>query len=257
MTVRRRPLDYDLENPPAGVRLNFPDAAVRLGITVAEMAKAAGISTTAMCRLMTNDWPVRTDPQAIYTALMELFEKRGATPDEVACMFHARLSSQRRKAVEAIAPPKAPKAAKTPKTQPPQEDETMLLPKQTMSRATKQAFGLFRNPFDSELQPTDEIFTNSEVAYVREACLQAALNGSFVAITGESGSGKTTAVQNLEEALHRDRKPVVVIRPVILAMNESKPIRAGDVLDAIVRTLDPAATIRQRMDGAQADGGGR
>lgn len=251
MTVHQKPLPYEIENPPPGVRLNFPDAAVRLGITVAQMAQAAGISNTAMCRLMTNDWPVRTDPQAIYSALIELFEARGATPEEVVCMFHARINSQRRRAIEAITPadhkPRRRKGAAV--AQPQQEDETMLLSKQTMSRATKQAFGLFRNPFDSELQPSDDIFVNSDVAYAREACLQAALNGSFVGLVGESGSGKTTTVQNLEETLLRDRKPVIVIRPVILAMSEGKPIKAGDVLDSIIRTLDPTATIKQRIDG--------
>jgi type II secretory pathway predicted ATPase ExeA len=252
MTVHQRPLDYDLENPPEGVRLNFPDVAVRLGITVSQMAQAARISTTALCRLMTNEWPKRTDPQEIYTALIALFEARGATPDEVETLFHARLSAQRRKAVESIAPPKEPKPAKARKHQPQQEDETMLLTKQTLSPEARRAFSLFRNPFDSTLGPNDQLYINTDIAFVREACLQAAMNSSFVALVGESGSGKTTAVESMEETIARDRRPVIVIRPSVLGMEDrayaGKPVKASDILAAVITTLEPRMTPKPTIE---------
>jgi type II secretory pathway predicted ATPase ExeA len=253
MTVKRPPLAYDPASPPEGVRLNFADVAAKLRITVTDMAKAAGIGRASIARLINNEWPTRTDQAELREQLTALFVQHGAGADEVATLFHARIGSQARKAFDKVALPEPPRVGRRTraKTINPEveEEETMLFAKQTMTRSARQAFGLFRNPFDTELAPDDEIFINADVAYVREACLQAAMNGSFVAVVGESGSGKTTTVKCLEDLLLRDRKPVVVIRPSILAMGDRKPIRAGDVLDAIVSTLDPSVSIKGRMQG--------
>lgn len=262
MTVKRPPLRYDPAMPPAGVRLNFADVAARLRITVTDMVKATELGRASIARLMNNEWPTRTDQALLREQLHALFVMHDATDDDLATLFHARIASQTRKAFDKLArqpaanEPVEPDPYAVPKKPepepPPQEDETMLLAKQTLSRAAKHAFTLFRNPFDSDLQPEDEIFVNAEFAYVREACLQAALNSSFVALVGESGSGKSTTVESLEDSILRDRKPVIVIRPSVLGMEDrmaaGKPVKAGDILQAIITTLDTRATPKQTVE---------
>jgi type II secretory pathway predicted ATPase ExeA len=245
MTVRRPALRYDPADPPKGVRLNLADVAARLRVTVSHMCKATGLGRASIARLCTNEWPARVDQAELRAGLHDLLANAGASNDELATLFHARIGSQTRAAFD--------KAAKPESDQPPeQEEESMLLPKQTLSRQARQAFGVFRNPFDSDLQPDDEIFMNSEFAYVREACLQAALNSSFVALVGESGSGKSTTVEGLEDTIVRDRKPVIVIRPSVLGMEDrmyaGKPVKAGDILQAIITTLDARATPKQTVE---------
>jgi type II secretory pathway predicted ATPase ExeA len=127
-----------------------------------------------------------------------------------------------------------------------------LLPKQTLSSTARKHFSLFANPFDGEVCSTDQMYVNAEIRYVREACWQAATAGRCVAVVGESGSGKTTLVGDLRERVNADRKPVFVIEPSVLGMEETdakgKALRAGDILTAIVMTLAPQLAVAQTSE---------
>lgn len=72
------------------------------------------------------------------------------------------------------------------------KDNEMLLRKATLNQAAKQHFGLFRDPFNDEIQSADDVYMTSDVRYVREAMFQTACHGGFVAVVGESGAGKST-----------------------------------------------------------------
>lgn len=237
----------DVEQPPEGLRLCIGRTASDLGISVRDLAAAAGMSATAMFRLMAeNRWPAKQDAAQIRGALETLCLERGATAEQVLTLWHAYVRDRghqlslvgRRNAARSHQPQ-------------PEKDEVsdMLLAKQTLSPAARKAFSLFVNPFDGEVVDADQMFTNGEIAYVREACLQAATGGRFVAVVSESGGGKTTVLANLEARLERDRAPVIVIRPWVLGMEdgsarESK-LKAGDIVASIVQTLDPSAKVPQ------------
>ena len=127
----------------------------------------------------------------------------------------------------------------------------MLMPKQTLTPAARKAFNLFTNPFDGEVVDDSQMFCNGEIAYVREACMQAAVGGRFVAVVSESGGGKTTMLGDLESRLVRDHKPVIVIKPWVLGMEDNdtrgKTLKSADILAAVVTTLDPLATVPQTL----------
>lgn len=55
------------------------------------------------------------------------------------------------------------------KTQPNQQEDLMLLRKQTLTMNAKKHFGLFTNPFTSDIRSSDELFLSNDVHYVREA----------------------------------------------------------------------------------------
>lgn len=133
----------------------------------------------------------------------------------------------------------------------PHKEDNMLLPKQTLSPAARKSFQLFTNPFDGEVIDDAQMFTNGEIAYVREACMQAAVGGRFVAVVSESGGGKTTMLGDLEARIQRDRKPVLVIKPWVLGMEDNdtrgKTLKSADILAAVITNLDPLATVPQTL----------
>jgi type II secretory pathway predicted ATPase ExeA len=128
----------------------------------------------------------------------------------------------------------------------------VLLPKQTLSHAARKAFSLFTNPFDGEVTTDEQMYTNGEVAYVREALHQCAVGGRFVALVGESGAGKTTIQSDLESRIERDHKSVLVIKPSVLGMEETdtrgKTLKATDILAAIISALDPLASMPHTLE---------
>ncbi|MDK4685414.1 hypothetical protein QDY72_09630 [Kingella negevensis] len=51
----------------------------------------------------------------------------------------------------------------------PEKDTEMLLRKSALSQATRQHFGMVRDPFNDEIQSAQDIFLTPDVRYVREA----------------------------------------------------------------------------------------
>lgn len=243
----------DVENPPEGYRLCISRTASELDISVRELAAAADLSPTALFRLTSeNSWPVKRDPAPIRAALEALCLERGATPEQMATLWHAYVRNRSRVLANEgrLDPVKARQANPRPQTDK-EEASDMLLAKQTLSPAARKAFGLFVNPFDGEVTDDSQMFSNGEIAYVREACLQAAVGGRFVAVVSESGGGKTTMLADLEARIQRDRKPVIVIRPWVLGMEDNdtrgKTLKSTDILASIVTTLDGLAVVPQTL----------
>lgn len=255
MTVRNIQPNFDPANPPEGRRLNLGVTAAHLGITITEMAAAGGISRTAVARLLSNEWPVKTDRALLVQGLLQFFAQRGASEADLATLFNAYLNgwdrAHKRPYLDPLPQPAAPRKPRAP-TPTEEEIDPMLLNKQTLGPAARRAFQLFTNPFDGDVMTDDEMFVNSEIGYVREACMQAAVNSRFVALVSESGGGKTTIATDLEARILRDRKPVIVIRPSVLGMEDSNSagqrLKSNDILAAIVTTLDPLATPKQTLE---------
>lgn len=128
----------------------------------------------------------------------------------------------------------------------------MLMGKQSLTPAARRAFGLAFNPFDAEVSSEEEMFTSSEIRFVREACWATGMHGSFVAVMGESGAGKTTIVADLKERVINSPTPIIMIEPSVLGMTGSdstgKMLKAGDILAAGVCSLAPNTLIKQSIE---------
>ena len=128
----------------------------------------------------------------------------------------------------------------------------MLLQNAALTPEARRHFNLPRNPFVDDVQSSDDVFQTASVRYVRASLLDCAQHHGFMAVVGESGAGKSTLAEDLEERIRTEGREVVVIRPYVLAMEESdakgKPMKSGQIAEAVVRTLDPQASIKSSPD---------
>lgn len=257
MTVKARKLPYDPAHPPVGTRLELGMVAAALKVTVSDMADAMGVARSTLHGVLSNTWPARyseQDKAAAHQALADLFTQRGASPEQLAVLWHAH--GHQGKYLDAdkntVQPaPKTPPAPPVPTPTTPQDEPDMLLPKQALSPQAKRHFKLFSNPFDGDVTKDEQMFNGDDVRYVREAAWQCAQVSGFVAIVGESGAGKTTIQADLEERIVRSADPVTIIRPSVLGMEQSErqgaQLCSADILHAIISQLAPQRTVPQTL----------
>jgi len=127
-------------------------------------------------------------------------------------------------------------------TQMSQEDDDMLLRKQRLTPAAKKTFGIFRDPFD-ELLSADEMWVSPDIRYVRESMYQTARHGGFVAVIGESGSGKTTIRRDLVQRIEDENLPVKLIEPYVVEAEDNdrkgKTFKSSDITSALLAAVAP------------------
>jgi type II secretory pathway predicted ATPase ExeA len=233
--------------------LGMQAIATQLGLTGPELARATGLSKSSLHRLMGHGvWPTRRNRGQLQERLQALFKTAGATPAQLNNLFQPVVR------ISAPGKGKAAKAHAKAASHPPshhhsnQENDPMVIPKQPLTQDARKAFGLFINPFDGEVETSEQMFQNTEFRYCREACWQAAAHGRFVAVVGESGAGKTTLLGDLQERIETERKQIVVIKPSVLGMEESdkvgKPVKVTGIIDAIIYTLDQTARPQQTIE---------
>lgn len=126
------------------------------------------------------------------------------------------------------------------------EDKEMLLRKAALTQAARRHFGLSRDPFGDEIRCADDVFMTPDARYVREAMYQTALHGGFMAVVGESGAGKSTLREDLQERVMREGRPIVVIEPYVLAMEDNdikgKTLKSAHIAEAVLEAVLPGCT---------------
>jgi type II secretory pathway predicted ATPase ExeA len=244
--------------PAVGQRLQLGNVCVDLRVSVADLAAVVCLPKTTAFKLLTNEWPHRLN-ESERARMREQIEQhlltRGATPEQLATLWHAHLG----KGARAVAAHAAAKTLRTDgqrtvtaMTNPdPEEDKDMLLPKQTLTPLARRHFKLTTNPFQGEVTSEVQMFNGDDIHYVRESAWQCCKTGSFVAIVGESGAGKTTVQTDLEERIAQSNEPITVIKPSVLGMEQSErqgtQLRSADILHAIISTLAPQRTMPQTL----------
>ena len=211
-----------------------------LDIAQADLVREAALSKAAAWRLANlGEWPKRHRAE-IRARVAAYLRSRGATPAHLRELFATDLVAE------------APVTTTANPTDHPTEDTTMLLRNATLTADARRAFGLTRDPFVDEIQTRSDVFASRDIRYVRNVLLDAAMNNGFVAIVGESGSGKSTLADDLEQRIADEQRPVRLIRPYVLAMEDresrGKPMRSTQIGEAIMRTLAPSVRIESRPD---------
>jgi len=102
-----------------------------------------------------------------------------------------------------------------------------------LKHETLKHFKLFRNPFQNDVRDRKDVYLSQDHRYVQEAMLDAAMNGGFVAVVGEVGSGKTVMRELVFEQLQRDERVVVVFPQTI----DKRRLTAYGICQAIIRDV--------------------
>lgn len=115
-----------------------------------------------------------------------------------------------------------------------------------LTPAAKKHFKLFRDPFQFDMNSTDDVFLSAEQRYIVEAMFQTAKHGGFLAIAGESGSGKSTL-----RKLLINRISGLNVRLIFPQVIDKTRMTTQAVCQAIVNDLAPDRTVKSALE-AQA-----
>lgn len=194
-----------------------------------KLAEEIGISPAALSQLLNHGTlPKRRWPE-IREAMLSLAAARGKAESDMEAALK-ELEQQPASAPEEKA----------------EQEEPMILRKQTLTMQARQTFGLVRNPF-ADPETSADVFLSPDIRFARETLYQAATGSGFLALVGESGSGKSTLKDELITRINDENLPVIIIEPYTLAMaaNESqgKPLRSSHIAEAIISTVQPGAKI--------------
>ena len=221
-------------------------------ITQSDLARAVGLSAAAACRLVKHGLlPARRAGEVRKRAL-DYLRGRGVSMAHLRNLVLPVLAAPTKEVGPAElhlgeAVPESPNA-----DQAEPKEESMLLRNETLTTAAKRHFKLMRSPFVDDIQSRDDVFASQHGRYVRAALMDAATNHGFIAVVGESGSGKSTLREDLEERIREERKPIIVIKPYVLAMEPNdtrgKPMKAGQIAESIARTLAPNIQLKSSPD---------
>jgi type II secretory pathway predicted ATPase ExeA len=123
-----------------------------------------------------------------------------------------------------------------------EEDNDMLLRKQTITPAARKQFGLVRDPF-ADLQCDDDMWISPDIRYVREHMYSTARHGGFLAVVGESGSGKSTVRRSLEQRVNDEHLPIIIVQPYVIAAEDNdkkgKTLKSTHIAEAILAAVAP------------------
>lgn len=194
-----------------------------------KLAEELGMSPAALSQLLNHGTlPKRRWPE-IREAMLSLAVTRGKAESDM----EAALKELEQK----------PESAPEEKAE---QEEPMILRKQTLTMQARQTFQLVRNPF-ADPETSADVFMSPDIRFARETLYQAATGSGFLALVGESGSGKSTLKDELITRINDENLPVIIIEPYTLAMaaNESqgKPLRSSHIAEAIISTVQPGAKI--------------
>ena len=203
------------------------------------LSKPMCVSVSAVNLFVNHGQRPKKNPEQFQAKFIELLEAKGIATDQI---------QQAIDAANAIAA--NDQAASNDKADDTQQEQLMLLRKQTLTPAAKKHFRLFKNIFDEPIRTAAELFNNSDINYVRESMWQAAKgNSSFIAVVGQSGAGKTTLHRELNDRIEREREPTIVIEPYPTGMEDNdlkgKTLKASHIAESILATLAPSTNAKR------------
>jgi len=202
----------------------------------AELATAMGIARPTLGALINHgQWPRSMDTGALKGLCVAFLKECGASDQALTTAFEEEVPEP---CVEDMAPAVSLDSSTTD-----EKDEGMLLRKQGLAPAAKKHFGLFRDPLADEMNEAADVFVSPDIRYVREAMWQTAKHGGFIAVVGESASGKSTRRRDLIDRINRESQRIVVIEPYVLGMEDTdtkgKTLKAGHIAEAILNAVAP------------------
>lgn len=226
----------------------------KLGMTQSDLVRGVKLSRSTVSRMVREgEWPARRAVQ-VRDAVVALLAKRGAKPGQLRLLpkvientpLNTCATGANKLAPASLQPAEAVPEVLLSNTTP--KEDPMLLQNEALTPEARKHFNLMRNPFVDDIQSCADVYQTQNVANVRAALLDAALNHGFIGVVGESGSGKSTLAEDLEERVKADKRDIVIIRPYVLAMeandNAGKTLKSSQIAEAIAHALDPRLKVK-------------
>lgn len=224
----------------------------RHGLSQAWLARELRLSRAAINVLINaNTWPKHTGRRDLRSLICAALRSRGVVdadlvdaflePDEQENCAPGKSSAGEDPRLAEVTTPRTSAAPSGATPQPWEVESEMLLRKQTLSEKARAKFAIFRDPF-GEPEQSNEVFLSRASRVVREAMWQTAIgHTSFLAVVGESGAGKSTLREELAERLRLEARPVVLIAPYVLGMEENdkkgRCLRSDHIAEAILHAV--------------------
>lgn len=202
--------------------LKLKNVLQKAGSKQADLAKALNVSQATVAQIVNHgEWPKSLDAADLQERIRVFLAAAGVAPDDLASVFEevdqadvrerisaflaeigadpadlasvleAKVSKPRANAARSVSPSKTATESN--------QEESMLLRKQTLYPAARKHFGLFRDPFQDDIQSHEDMYVSPDIRYIREAMFQTAKHGGLLAVVAESGAGKTTLMRDLED----------------------------------------------------------
>ena len=202
-------------------------------VAQSSLCKPLGVSTATVNLYVNHGQRPKKNPDQFQSKFIELLQQKGIAADQIQQALEAELHARNDQ-----------EPNMQPATAPSEEEQLMLLLKQTLTTDAKKQFKLFKNIFTESIRSSGELFNNSDINYVREAMWQAIKgNSSFIAVVGQSGAGKSTLRRESIDRIERERESTIVIEPYVLAAEDNdikgKTLKAAHIAEAILAALAP------------------
>ncbi|AQT58695.1 ExeA family protein [Cellvibrio sp. PSBB023] len=211
-----------------------------LGLLQTALAIHCNVSDATIAQLLNHGlWP-KTEAKAktLREKILEFLAPYNSANDAVFDVVEA----EPMKHLQAVPKPIVPKADNKS-----EEDDHMLLRRQSLKPEAKRHFGVMRDPF-ADLTCAEDMWVSPDIRYVRECMFTTAKHGGFLAVVGESGSGKSIIATDLEQRIHDENLPITLIKPYVLAAEETESrgtmLKSAHVAESILRTLAPNSPVR-------------
>ncbi len=179
------------------------------------------LSASALSQLLRHGkWPILIEAEQIKAAV-EKFMNEHVSTHELSTMWN---ETETKKG-------KASKTTKTP-SKPTlifEQPEREMLYQKTMNH-----FKLTRHPFENEVHGIDDLFMSQSQRRVRESMVQASLNGSILAVTGECGAGKTELRKSFYDYANNHHPELLIIEAMVI---DKKRLTAAMIFDALAEEL--------------------
>ncbi|MCX8505613.1 MAG: AAA family ATPase, partial [Alphaproteobacteria bacterium] len=199
--------------------------------SMSKIANLSGYGVSTMSRITRhNIWPTSIDRQIVASNIANALTKSGFAVT----------------AADILAAP-APILPENPNNLHEPKEDMMIIARRNMTQAARKHFNFASDPFTGAIKNAGELFETRDVAYARTAMHSAAQTGGFIAIVGESGCGKTTLIEDLEDRITREAAPITVIRPFMCGVEKSdkvgKTIKSTHLAEAILNKLQPGQPV--------------
>src|SRR5574337_117145 len=220
--------------------LKLKNVLQQAGCKQADLAKALNVSQATVAQIVNHgEWPRSLDAADLQERIRAFLAAAGFALADLASVFE-----EVGEPPSVLADTAARPVSQSQSVSESNQEESMLLRKQTLFPATRKHFGLFRDPFsDDAIQSNDDMFLSPDIRYVRESMLMTAKHGGLLAVVAESGAGKTTLVRDLEDRIVRENQPILLIKPYVLAMEDNdqkgKTLKATHIAEALMAAVAP------------------